>query len=143
MDTDGWWKKLYPIRIPAGWSLIFHKLEMLEPDEIDKEDRAWLFHFVQDILYMEKKYCYRENKQQKEQVIGIDLGWYPDGDPEGAYRLFAVLDHNWEEPILEYTSRSTREIVDIIEFWLYQYFSSSLIDEHIFRKYHSNCRTRR
>lgn len=46
MDTDGWWKKLYPIRIPSGWSLIFHKLEMLEPDEIDKEDRAWLFHFV-------------------------------------------------------------------------------------------------
>lgn len=92
---------------------------------------------------MEKKYCYRENKQQKEQVIGIDLGWYPDGDPKGAYRLLAVLDHNWEEPILEYTSRSTREIVDIIEFWLYQYFSSSLIDEHIFRKHHSNCRTRR
>ncbi len=134
MEKNKWWKRLYPIRVPSGWNMVLHKLEWIEAEELEKDDKVWLFHFVQDILYMEMTYERKVNKQVEKQVISIDLGWYPDGVPEGAYILQAILNHNWEEPLLEYKSRSTKEVVEQLEEWLYLYFSSGFLDEKIFRK---------
>ncbi|MDE7477605.1 MAG: hypothetical protein K2M91_06605, partial [Lachnospiraceae bacterium] len=112
-----------------GWSFLYNKLENLEPDDLGKDDPAWLFSLVQDILYL--------RKENRGQTVAIDLGWYPDGDPNGAYRLVAVLDDNFQNPILECTSRSTQEIVDTMEYWMFECIpSSSFIDEKSFRKYH-------
>ena len=67
------------------------------------------------------------------------MGWYPDGDPAGAYRLEAILDDNWENPILECTSRSTREIVETMEYWLFECLPcSQQVDEKSFRRRHPN-----
>ena len=30
--------------------------------------------------------------------IAIDVGWYPDGDPEGGFRCMLVLNRNWASP---------------------------------------------
>lgn len=29
-----YWKRLQPLRIPGGWTVMFHKLEDLEPEEL-------------------------------------------------------------------------------------------------------------
>ena len=73
-------------------------------------------------------------KENCRQTAAIDLGWYPDGDPYGAYRSAAVLDDDFPNPVLEFTSRSTREIVDILEYWLFECLPCSTIDEKRFRK---------
>ncbi len=39
-----YWKRLQPLRIPGGWTVMFHKLEDLEPEELPPEDRDWLFY---------------------------------------------------------------------------------------------------
>lgn len=128
MDDKYWWKNLQPLRIQSGWSFLYNKLTDLEPDSISEDDPAWLFTLVQDILYM--------RKENRKQTVAIDLGWYPDGDPHGTYRLVAVLNDDFQNPILEFTSRSTQEIVDTMEYWLFECLPCSAIDEESFRKLH-------
>ena len=128
MEDKTWWKKLYPLRIQPGWSFLYNKLADLEPDNLSEDDPAWLFTLVQDILYM--------RKENRKQTVAIDLGWYPEGDPHGAYRLVAVLNDDFLNPILEYTSRSTQEIVDTMEYWLFECLPCSTIDEKSFRNLH-------
>ena len=37
-------------------------------------------------------------------TLAVDLGWYPEGDKDGEYCLVAILDNNWDCPILEKNS---------------------------------------
>lgn len=117
-----YWKRLQPLRIPGGWTVMFHKLEDLEPEELPPEDRDWLFLFTQDILYLYADVKRKRNHQIEKQRLGIDLGWYPDGDPAGCFCLRAVLNGNWEQPLLEFTSRSKKEVVEKLEQWLFNDF---------------------
>ena len=32
----------------------------------------------------------------------IDIGWYPEGDPEGKIISLLIKDHNWQKPILHF-----------------------------------------
>lgn len=115
MKKKQWWKQMQPLRIPSYWSIGYNKLEDLEPSELSTEDRAWLFVFVQDILYVYRKYT----NKHIEHTITVDLGWYPDGDPKGSFHLIALLDSDWKNPILEFSSRSKAEIVETLESWLF------------------------
>lgn len=131
MSSKKWWENLQPIRIPiSDWRFVYNKLESLEPDDLSADDPAWNFTLTQDILNM--------RSDRGEQTVIIDLGWYPDGDPSGEYRLIALLDENYLDPILEFTSRSTREIVDTLELWLFEYLGHYPINERSFRKEHPN-----
>lgn len=117
-----YWKRLQPLRIPGGWTVMFHKLEDLEPEELPPEDRDWLFLFTQDILYLYTDVKRKRNHQIEKQRLGIDLGWYPDGDPAGCFCLRAVLNGNWEQPLLEFSSRSKKEVAEKLEQWLFNDF---------------------
>lgn len=131
MDQKPWWKNLQPFRIPPCWRIVWNKLESPEPDSLTVDDPAWRFTLVEDILFMKK--------ENDSQTVSIDLGWYPDGDPAGAYGLVAILNDDWEDPILAFTSRSTQEIVETIEYWLFECIpGNQLIDEKRFRNYHPN-----
>lgn len=130
-----YWEQVQPLRIPGGgWTILFNKLEVIEPEEVPEEDRKWLFTFTEDILYM---YVDTSRKGEK-QKLAIDLGWYPDGDPAGSFCLQAVLNDNWEFPLLKYSSRSKRDVVSMMEKWLFQEFAPPrFIEEDVFRKNHS------
>lgn len=138
MEKQVWWENLQPLRIPPGWEFVLNKLENLEPETLTKDDRRWLFSFVEDILYLYSKPKQKRNKKTIEQTIGIDLGWYPDGQPDGHFRLIAILDNHWENPLLEFTSRRKEEVVKTLERWLFVEFCPlQIIDETRFRKSHS------
>lgn len=128
MEEQPWWKRLYPLRIPPNWKFLWNKLETTEPAELDPQDKAWLFTFVEDMVYL--------RRESKGQTVSIDLGWYPDGDPTGAYGLVAILDDNWQDPILEFTSRSTQAVAETMETWLFQVLPYYEIEEKSFRKQH-------
>lgn len=133
------WEDLQPLRIPPGWTIVINKLENLEPEELDADDERWLGTFTEDILYLHTKRKRKRNKQVEEQTLAIDLGWYPDSEPTGKFRLVALLNDNWQSPLLEFSSRSKQEIVEVIEQWLFKEFMLfNFIEEDIFRKYHFN-----
>ena len=136
------YKRLQPLRIPTGWTMLFNKSEDIEPEELQEQDKRWLFLFIEDILHMYANLHRKKNKKLEEQKLGIDLGWYPDGEPTGSFRLVAVLDSNWDFPLLEFSSRRKVEIVKTIEKWLFQEFMPLyFIEEDIFRKNHCKYRT--
>lgn len=137
MNENKWWIKLQPLRIPPGWNFMFNKFQDLEPETVLEQDDIWSFYFVQDIMYLYSERKRKVNKQFEEQTIGIDLGWYPDSDPNGNFFLLAVLNGNWETPLLEFSSRNKCEIVEKLEHWLFnELYPASFLDEASFRKNH-------
>ena len=132
------WQRLQPLRIPSGWTMMINKLEDMEPEELLSEDRTWLFAFTEDILYMYTNMSRKKNKELEKQTLAIDLGWYPDSDPNGTFRLLAVLNDNWENPLLEFSSRNKKEVVEMLEKWLFdEFMPRNYIEEDIFRRNHS------
>ncbi len=97
------WQHLQPPRIPSGWTIMINKLEDIEPEELSPEDKIWLYAYTEDILYMYTNMSRKKNKELETQTLVIDLGWYPDSDPKGTFRLLAILNDNWENPLLEFS----------------------------------------
>ena len=122
MMSENSWQHLQPLRIPGGWTVVFNKFEDSEPEELEEQDKRWLFAFNEDILYMYATTSRKKNGEIEQQKLALDLGWYPDGEPKGKYRLLAILNDNWEQPLLQFSSRSKDEIVRMIERWLFQEF---------------------
>lgn len=120
MNNKKWWKQLKPFRLAPNWKVMWNKLEDIEPDNVKEDDDAWLFTFVEDMTYITTEYTYKENKKNIKHTLAIDLGWYPEGDRNGCYRLVAILDNNWNKPILKMKTRSTQKVVDTIELWLFE-----------------------
>ena len=131
-----YWKNLQPLRIPANWTILQHKLMNIEPEKLNKNDDKWLTMFVEDILQIERHLKRKINKKVEQQKLIIDLGWYPDSEPSGNFRLVAILNNNWEFPLLQFTSRSKKEIVETLEYWLFGIFDDIYFneDENHFRK---------
>ena len=131
-----YWNNLQPLRIPANWTILQHKLMNIEPEKLNKNDDKWLTMFVEDILQIERHLKRKINKKVEQQKLIIDLGWYPDSEPSGNFRLVAILNNNWEFPLLQFTSRSKKEIVETLEYWLFGIFDDIYFieDENHFRK---------
>lgn len=88
--------------------------------------------------YITNRKTFETQNQQKveQQKLIIDLGWYPDSEPSGNFRLVAILNNNWEFPLLQFTSRSKKEILETLEYWLFGIFDDIYFieDENHFRK---------
>ncbi|MDE6231735.1 MAG: hypothetical protein K2M60_00095 [Lachnospiraceae bacterium] len=120
MDNEKWWKQLKSFRLAPNWKIMWNKLKDIEPDKVNDDDDAWLFTFVEDMTYITTEYTYKENKKTIKHTLAVDLSWYPEGDVKGHYHLVAILDNNWNKPILEMKTRSTQKVVDTIELWLFE-----------------------
>ncbi len=129
------WKSLQPLRVPPGWTFLFNKFEDVEPEELSEDDELWLDAFTQDIMYLYANVQRKRNKQIEKQKLAIDLVWYPDGEPDGAFRMVALLNDDWKAPLLEFSSRSKAEVVERLESWLFKEFHPlHFIEEDVFRK---------
>ena len=118
---------------PCGWTVSYNKLSILDPEALPEGDRRWL-DFTEDILQLSAHRRRRRNRRQEEQTLVLDLGWYPDSDPAGCFRLAAVLDGD-EDPLLVFSSRSRAEIVERLERWLFREFMPpGWIEKEVFHK---------
>ena len=66
---------LQPLRIPAGWFISYNMFSEYDPDTDGEE---YCFELCEDLL------------QLKNKNLLIDLGWYPEGDINGNYKLYLV-----------------------------------------------------
>lgn len=105
-------EKLQALRIPAGWEVVLNKFQEIDIEDCSMDD--WI-DFTEDIAYLRRK--------SRKYTIGIDLGWYPDTDPQGAFHVKVILDDNWVKPVMEYVTRERKEVVKIIEDLLVRYCS--------------------
>jgi hypothetical protein len=105
--------KLQPLRILGGWTVEFNNFYECEPDNCYDFDA----YFVEDLLQ------FTNNKFN----LVLDLGWYPNSDKNGTYKLFLIKNYNWENPLEYFESRDTKAIVDKIEYWInYGFFQKYL-----------------
>lgn len=131
------YQKLQPFRIPAGWTVGYNNFADTDPETLSADDEAWLSSFNEDILQIYCKLKRERNMQTEKQELTIDLGWYPDGDPDGEFVLRAILDRDWYEPLLEFSSRSKAEIVRTLEKWLWvELMPVRFIDGEYFKEKH-------
>ena len=103
--------KLQWLRIPSGWEVIINSFLDVDVTQYNSEDDIWL-GFTEDILHI---------RSALKRNIAIDLGWYPENDVSGTFRLIVIKNWNWIEPIEEFKSRNKDEIVDKIEEFLLKY----------------------
>lgn len=107
--------ELQPLRIPAGWFVSYNMFSEYDPDTDSEE---YCFELCEDML------------QLKNKNLLIDLGWYPEGDINGNYKLFLVdttIEFPFETPLQVFSSGSKKEIIQMIEHWTnYGFFSKYL-----------------
>ena len=103
--------QLQSLKIPGGWEMVINKFLDVDVTEYDADDLIWI-DFTQDILYIKR------NTTKKEERFGLDLGWYPDNDPEGEFCLNVIKDDDFINPIETFSSRNKDEIVKKIEEYL-------------------------
>ncbi len=76
--------RLHPLQIPGGWMVAQNHFYDITPADVLDGDRLD-FPFVEDILQLSNEHL----------RMTLDLGWYPDGDPSGCYRLLLI---QWDTP---------------------------------------------
>lgn len=107
---------LQPLRIPSGWGIEYNHFSENNPSDYpNPENDVWFFEFVEDILLIRRK--------TKDIILDIDLGWYPEGNPNGNFVLYAIKNNNWDCPLKEFVSRDRLEVLNKIEEWL-EYYSN-------------------
>ena len=112
---------LQPLRIPAGWKIVFNDFFMLDPVQYtDCNDEFWRY-FVEDMLYIVNERTLKKDKKTYRKTVAIDLGWYPEMDVNGEFVLYVIKDNDWDDPLAEFRSRSQVKIVDLIEASLEKY----------------------
>lgn len=98
-------RRLVPLRIPSSWEVTFNNfVEIDDPASLDAAERD--AYLSQDLLSL------------RSPRYVLDLGWRPDGDPAGSYRL-AVMTPEWEDTGIELVTRSAPVVRDAIELILH------------------------
>ena len=112
MSASGQIEKI-ALCIPSGWKVAWNTFCHVSMDEaLQKEGQkgALNSYFNEDLLLLQ-----RLNKE-----TSLDVGWYPDMDLSGQYEL-SVHKKDGEEPVFEYASRSSQEVVERINGLLANY----------------------
>ncbi|CAM3956321.1 hypothetical protein VA7868_01063 [Vibrio aerogenes CECT 7868] len=74
---------LVPLKVPAGWEVKWNHFYDIRAEDQRLEDGLIDYPFCEDMLYM----------THQGRMRAIDLGWYPECDPEGAYHLILLQGH--------------------------------------------------
>lgn len=100
--------ELQPLRIQAGWEVVFN----------DFTEYDILLHGENDISELHEDLLQLYNSRFN---LTIDLGWYREINR--SYCLMIVKDYNWEKPLKEVWTKSKQEVINCIEKWVcYDFF---------------------
>ena len=109
---------LQPLRIHTGWRVGFNNFTEYDLALHDKSD---IFELKEDMLQL--SFCLADSATN----LIIDLGWYPEFDANGNYKMLMIKDYDWETPLEEFTTKSKFDIVSILEKWTcYEFISKYL-----------------
>ena len=101
------------IKLPQGWTITHHQLFDISPDDVDQAS-AWYSYFVEDLLQI----------VNEDHGLLLDIGWYPDSDPGGHFRLVMLPkrsdeskrnSYDWKRPLINFQTRSLNELLQRIQ----------------------------
>ncbi|WP_010299796.1 hypothetical protein [Candidatus Odyssella thessalonicensis] len=102
--------KLQPLAIPRGFNIIynffFDVLDQGEPVYFEEEPaNPFPYELYRSTLF--------QALHEYQQIL-IDMGWGPDGEPDGAFYITMLRtdDEYWEHPLVKFSSRNKDEIVN-------------------------------
>jgi hypothetical protein len=90
---------LQELEVPLPWRVASCTLRALDPAEMPPEDPRWGW-FTEDLAQL-----------VHPSGLLLDIGWRPDGAPDGRFRLVAIQDRDWAHPIHEAELRSLPELL--------------------------------
>lgn len=101
---------LLPFTFHKNWKTIFNEFYDIEPNE--KSFNSDLkFYFMEDLLEL----------KNLQNGTFIHLGWYPEFDPQGAFKI-VVFDSDYNGKLIkEFESKSKQETADELSLLLEKY----------------------
>jgi hypothetical protein len=94
-------RRLVPLRVPSGWTVVFNAFsEIDDPRSLTDAERQ--AHLAQDLL------------QLRAGDLILDLGWTPEGDAAGRYRLELVRG-DWDDVLLRLEHPSAEFMRDAVD----------------------------
>ena len=106
--------------VQNDWVITHHRLFNVSPDQaptatvIGGDVSIWHLCFTEDLLQV----------VNKSKGILLDVGWYPDTDPNGRYKLVVIRivspnlndrnSYDWNNPTQYLETRSLTELLDVI-----------------------------
>lgn len=120
--------KLQRLVIPSGWEVTKNRFFEIDPIKEPRESDRWQYfgREMLEVQYVTKSRLTKRQIKAGEQpvitsVLSVCIGWYPEGDPKGAFGINVVkTDERWEE-IESFWSRNKDEVVEKIEEFLLKY----------------------
>lgn len=103
---------LVKLSIPSGWNMVINIFYYIKLSEMEKDNKLYIT-LSQDLMYIEKK--------GRKVTLGIDVGWYPEMDPDGCYRIEVIRNDEWDKPLEKYESRDIDDIIIKVEEFLEKY----------------------
>lgn len=72
---------------------------------------------LQDVAVVKQVDLLKEDMLQVEFAGGylLDVGWYPEFDTAGGFRINVIKNHDWDRPIMALTAHETAELVEKLE----------------------------
>ncbi|MCK5727517.1 MAG: hypothetical protein KAH22_11925 [Thiotrichaceae bacterium] len=97
-----------------AWETTYNEFFEIDPELANENNSNW-WHFKEDMLQIE----------DRSAGLLIDLGWYPEFNAEGAFKLVLVkiseapdeMPNNWDNPLKIFYSNNRSEVVREIEKW--------------------------
>lgn len=106
-------KKLLPLKIPSGWAVIHNSFG--DEDPIVQEGVIVNDEFYNEDLLSIEPLSFKETNWIVETTgYLIDLGWYPEADPEGNFKLVLLKD-DWDNIVASIESSDRYVIHAAIE----------------------------
>ena len=91
--------ELQPLRISTGWKVAYNMFSEYDPD---KDGPEYAYELCEDLL------------QLSNNNLLLDLGWYPQGDITGSYKLYLVdkkKESPFESPLDVFALKSKQEVL--------------------------------
>ena len=112
------------LNIPGGWAVTYNQFMDENPVIEDGKIANWDV-YKEDLLQISKLEIQDGWHQIPDLILMIDLGFYPEADPEGNFRLVLtkvdkIGDTGWQE-IEEFESKDRFAVRDKIEQWMQQH----------------------
>ncbi|NJR67254.1 MAG: hypothetical protein HC771_00285 [Synechococcales cyanobacterium CRU_2_2] len=129
------YEKLFSIKIPGGWAVTHHAFGDVDPvvnDGVIVNDEF----YSEDLLVIEPLRFDGGGWVVDQSGYAFDLGWYPEANPEGFYRL-TLLKGGWDDVIVQFQSRDRHQVHRLIE-QCFSWVAQGAGDEEIARQANLN-----